>query len=125
MNNCSVLIGIVTRNRCTLLPKAVASALKQSGASVRVVVLDDGSTDETPRLRSEFPTVEWIRWEKSLGHMAARNYLMENSAEELFVGLDDDAWFLAGNEIAAACAAMKNNRKIAAVAFDILSPDHR
>src|SRR3954469_23575911 len=123
MTSCAVLVGIVTRNRCTLLPKSVTSALKQTGASVHVAVLDDGSIDDTPRVESEFPNVTWKRREKSLGYMAARNFLMENAPEEFFVGLDDDAWFLNGDEIDVACSVMKSKPDVAAIAFDILSPD--
>src|SRR4051812_40304576 len=123
MTSCSVLVGIVTRNRCALLPKSVKSALEQTAASVHVAVLDDGSTDETSRVASQFPNVTWKRREKSLGYMAARNYFMDNASEEFFVGLDDDAWFLNGDEIGVACAVMKSRPDVAAIAFDILSPD--
>src|SRR6267378_6012353 len=70
-----VLVGIVTRNRYTVLPKAIESALRQKYQGFRVAVLDDGSEDETPYLRSEYPAVRWIRWEESRGYLEARNHL--------------------------------------------------
>lgn len=42
---------------------------------------------------------------------------------DYFVSLDDDAWFLRGDEIAAAIQLLKRLPEVAAVAFDILSPD--
>ena len=118
-----VLVGIVTRNRCQLLPKAIESSLSQGYQQLRVAVLDDGSDDDTPQLRSKYPAVHWIRWEQSSGYLEARNYLMRNSDADFYLSLDDDAWFLNGDEIVIAAQYMEMNPKVAAVAFDILSPD--
>jgi glycosyltransferase involved in cell wall biosynthesis len=118
-----VLIGIVTRNRHGVLPKAIESALRQRYPRLRVAVLDDGSEDDTPQLRSRYPAVCWIRWERSRGHLEARNYLMRNSDADFYLSLDDDAWFINGDEISIAVQHMEMNPKVAAGAFDILSPD--
>lgn len=119
-----VLIGIVTRNRYRVLPKAIESALRQRYPRLKVAVLDDGSEDDTPQLRSSYPEARWIRWERSRGYMEARNHLMRNSNADLYLSLDDDAWFITGDEISLAVQHMEKNPKVAAVAFDILSPDH-
>jgi len=118
-----VLVGIVTRNRGSILRKAVQSALSQRGCELRVAVIDDGSTDETLTLASQFPMVDWTRWTISQGHLAARNHWMCSTREDYFVSLDDDAWFLEGDEIAIAIDVLEKNPQIGAVAFDILSPD--
>jgi len=86
-------------------------------------VIDDGSKDKTAEIRQRFPSVEWVTLLKSRGYMAARNQWMAQATEEFFVGLDDDAWFIQGDEVATAHATMMANPRIAAVAFDILSPD--
>src|SRR5690242_16531474 len=119
----TVLVGIVTRNRAAIVPKAVGSALAQRGRRVRVAVIDNDSTDETNELANEFPSVEWIRWPTNLGYMAARNHWMASAHEDYFVSLDDDAWFIDGDEIAVAVDVLEQNPDTAAVAFDILSPD--
>ena len=119
----SVLIGIVTRNRASILRKAVQSALSQRGCEVRVAVIDDCSSDETSEVAGEFPAVDWTRWSTNLGYMVARNHWMSSACEDYFVSLDDDAWFLEGDEVATAIKVMEQNPQIAAVAFDILSPD--
>ena len=54
MTRPSVLVGIVTRNRAAVLPKAVSSALSQAGCSIKVAVIDDGSTDGTASLAGSF-----------------------------------------------------------------------
>ena len=52
-----VLIGIITRNRATHLPLAIASASEQDYPHKEISVLDIASTDETPRLRAQFPEI--------------------------------------------------------------------
>ena len=116
-------MGIVTHNRAGILPKAIQSALSQSYPHVEVVVLDDGSDDGTSELQSDFPAVQWFRWESPRGYLEARNQLMRDSDADFYVSLDDDAWFIDGDEISIAVQHMEMNPRVAAVAFDILSPD--
>lgn len=123
MSNPSVVVGISTYNRADVLPKSIQSALDQSYRPLRVSVVDDASTDDTPRLKDAFPAVSWHRWDHNRGLVRARNQMMLTASEDYYVSLDDDAWFLAGDEIAVAVNYLESNPKIAAVAFDILSPD--
>ena len=119
----SVLVGIVTRNRAGILPKALASAFAQSVANLQVAVIDDGSTDDTPKLAAQFPKVSWVGRETGQGYMSARNELMARPGFDFFVSLDDDAWFLRTDEIAVALQYLVEHPSVAAVACDILSPD--
>jgi GT2 family glycosyltransferase len=121
--NAIVLVGIVTRNRASILPKAIRSAFSQSYPKVEVAVLDDGSDDGTPALQSDFPAVQWQKWESSRGYLHARNHLMATASADYYLSLDDDAWFLEGDEVAVAIAYMEDNPRVGGVAFDILSPD--
>ena len=118
----SVIVGITTRNRVLVLPKAISSALAQNYSNLKVAVLDDGSTDETPGLAGEFPDVKWQRNEVAQGIIEARNRLMAMDAD-YYISLDDDAWFMRDDEISVAIAYMEAHPEVAAVAFDILSPD--
>lgn len=119
----TVLVGIVTKNRASILPQSIASALAQQGCEVRVSVIDDASTDDTDKVSEMFPQVEWIRWNPNRGYMAARNHWMMTAKEDYFVSLDDDAWFLQQDEIAKAVELLESQDSVAAVAYDILSPD--
>jgi GT2 family glycosyltransferase len=123
LTDARVVVGIATHNRCDDLRKAIVSALDQSHAPLRVNVIDDASTDETPKLRDEFKNVSWERWEKAQGYVLARNEMMLTAAEEFYVSLDDDSWFIRGDEIAIAVDYLQRHPEAAAVAFDILSPD--
>ena len=119
----SVLVGIATHNRADLLRKAIGSALDQIYRQLRVAVIDDGSTDSTPALREKFAALWWRRWDPAQGHIKARNCMMLTANEDFYVSLDDDAWFLDGDEIATAVQHFEQHPKTAAIAFDILSPD--
>jgi len=118
-----VCIGITTKNRGEILQKAINSALEQSYDNKEVLVFDDGSTDITQELPKKYPQVKWMREEESLGLLAARNKMMKSCGADLFVSLDDDAWFLKGDEIELAVSYMIANPEIGAISFDVLQKD--
>lgn len=120
----SVLVGITTRNRAAILPRALDSIRQQSYPNVTVAVIDDGSDDDSvERLRPRYPEARWIRHSTSQGYMASRNELMSTAGTDYYLSLDDDAWFLEGDEIEVAVARLEARPDVAAIAFDILSPD--
>ena len=119
----SAFIGIVTRDRASIVPKAILSAISQRNCEIHVGVIDDGSIDATPEVSRQFPGVKWDRRCTSRGYVAARNHWMRSVGEDYFAGLDDDAWFREGDEIAIALNIFEQDPKVAAVAFDILSAD--
>jgi glycosyltransferase involved in cell wall biosynthesis len=58
-----------------------------------VIIVDDGSTDETPQLVSQFEAVRSIRFEHNRGGAAARNAGIEAARGEFVAFLDsDDEW---------------------------------
>src|SRR5215471_65124 len=121
----SVVVGIATCNRARWLRTAIESVLQQSQRPLRLAVVDDASSDETPALRREFPSISWERRESRQGYVRARNRMMLSGEEDYYVSLDDDAWFVDGDEIAVAVDYLERHPAVAAVAFDIMSPDHR
>ncbi|RJP72360.1 MAG: glycosyltransferase family 2 protein [Candidatus Abyssobacteria bacterium SURF_17] len=84
---------IPTYNRAENLVEAVESALAQSYPHREVIVVDDGSTDDTQaRLGKYLDNVIYIR-QRRRGSSAARNRGMEHSRGELIAFLDaDDKW---------------------------------
>lgn len=117
-----VTVGIATRDRSALLRKAVESALAQTWPAKDVVVVDDGSTDNTPGLSGSYASIRWIRRVKPGGYMAARNEMMLGSGAKYFCCLDDDAWFVGDDALEVAVRAMEAEPGWGAVAFDILDP---
>lgn len=118
-----VRIGITTRNRAALLSKAIQSALEQDYPSKEIAVFDDASTDETSQMNARFPDVRWYRTEKQQGYLPARNEMMRDTDAEFYFSLDDDAWFVKGDEISVGVQLMHERSELAAIAYDILSPD--
>lgn len=88
-----VSVVIPTYNRAHLVSRAISSALAQDFPELEVIVVDDGSTDETPRLLAQFEAVRVIRFEHNRGGAAARNAGIEAARGELIAFLDsDDEW---------------------------------
>src|SRR5665647_481808 len=118
-----VRIGIITRNRADVLPKALESALGQNYPNKQIAVYDIASTDATPQIRNRFPQVEWRRSETRLDMISPKNDLMRNTDADFYFSLDDDAWFLAPDQLTIGVDWMKQNPKVAILAYDILLPD--
>lgn len=88
-----VSIIISTYNRAGLLVDAVNSVLKQSYPQVEVIVVDDGSTDETPVAAAQFGShIRYIRQENA-GVSVARNRGIAESKGAFIGFLDDDDVF--------------------------------
>lgn len=87
-----ISVIIPTYNRAAVLCRALDSVLIQKGPAFEVLVIDDGSTDETPRLLKKFPTVQSLKQENQ-GPASARNLGIANAQTDWFAFLDsDDEW---------------------------------
>ena len=82
-------IIIPTFNRCSMLGRAVESAFR-SGGDAEVIIIDDASIDETPRVCQSFPQAKVIRLQKNVGLAGARNAGIEQATGDYIVLLDDD-----------------------------------
>ena len=89
----STLISVVmpTRNRRAYLERAIASVLKQTHAALELLVVDDGSTDDTPNLLASLkdPRVRPMR-AAGVGAAAARNLALGAARGQIVAYLDDD-----------------------------------
>jgi glycosyltransferase involved in cell wall biosynthesis len=82
---------IPTFNRAEWLIHAVESVLNQSYAALEVIVVDDGSTDNTQELLSAYPVK--FRLQKNAGPSAARNAGAQMAQGDWLAFLDsDDRW---------------------------------
>ena len=87
-----VTVVVPTRDRWPLLRRALRSALGQLETDVEVVVVDDGSADETPARLAELgdPRVRVLRHESSEGVARARNDGIAAARGTWVAFLDDD-----------------------------------
>src|SRR2546421_12955356 len=83
---------IPTRDRWPLLAVTLCGALAQEGVTLEVIVVDDGSVDQTPRRLAEVidERVRVIRHPSSRGVAAARNSAIAAARGEWLAFLDDD-----------------------------------
>ncbi len=117
------LIGIVTYQREVLLRRAIDSAKQALPPNSTICVVDNSPSEESRRISEENPDVVWINSEDNLGCIVARGQLMGDLRYKYYVSLDDDAWFVRGDELSAALVILDGNPDVAVVTFDILTPD--
>ncbi len=93
MDTLSFSVIVPTYNRGHLLPRALNSIAAQTQTPLEVIVVDDGSTDDTIAiLRREYPDVV-IFQETHRGVSAARNRGIQASRGDWIAFLDsDDEW---------------------------------
>ena len=119
-----VLIGIVSKNRKSILPKAIDSALSQTYKNKEVWVFDDNSSDGTVELQWKYPMVKWIFSSESLGYVYARNLFMKQPGFDFFCSLDDDSWFIEVDALEMGIEYMINNTNVGALGYDMLTPEN-
>ena len=88
-----VSVVIPTYNRVKYLSRAINSVLKQSLPVNEIIVVDNGSTDQTSIfIKQKFPSIKVIN-EKKRGVSFARNAGIKNCKNEWIAFLDsDDEW---------------------------------
>lgn len=88
-----VSAAIITHNRAHYLPDAIDSILGQTVRDLQLIVVDDGSTDDTERvLEPYFDRLEYVRTDHG-GKAAARNTAVELADCRYVAFCDsDDYW---------------------------------
>jgi len=93
MNN-NVSIIIITFNRAKELKKTLTYILKISRYFEEIILVDNGSTDNTIELiKDKFSKVQLVRLHKNVGVAEARNIGAINAKNNLLLFLDDDGYF--------------------------------
>lgn len=88
-----VSVIIPTYNRAYILPKAIESVINQTYPRIELLVVDDGSTDNTPYIVPKYK-LKYIRLPKNFGPSFARNIGIEQAKGELIAFLDSDDVFV-------------------------------
>ena len=88
-----VSVIIPTYNRSWCLSEAIDSVLSQTFQNMELIVVDDGSTDETPALLSRYGDHLRVLCQSNRGVSAARNGGIQTARGNLIAFLDsDDTW---------------------------------
>ena len=88
-----VSVIIPTYNRSSVLSRAIDSVLRQSFKDFELIVVDDGSTDNTKELIEKYSDQITYIYQDNKGVSAARNKGLEHAKGEWIAFLDsDDEW---------------------------------
>jgi glycosyltransferase involved in cell wall biosynthesis len=87
----SVIIPCYNHGR--YLSKAIESVLTQTYTHFEIIVVDDGSNDETKEIAQNYKEVKYV-YQMNQGLSAARNTGIDESTGEYLVFLDADDWLL-------------------------------
>ena len=95
-----VTVVVVSRNRAALLRRCLESLEKSEGREkLQIVVVDNGSSDGSERLDTDFPQVQFIRLPKNFGLTKAMNIGWRAADAEYVFFLHDDAEVYPGTAI--------------------------
>ncbi len=86
----TVSVIISTYNRAVMLKQAIDSVLNQSYKDFELIVVDDGSTDETPQVINKYGEKIRYIWQKNSGLNAGRNKALKAASGKYIALLDDD-----------------------------------
>jgi glycosyltransferase involved in cell wall biosynthesis len=90
--NAKTSIIICAYNYARFLPRCLESVLSQSRSADEIIVVDDGSTDQTQDIVTGFRSVRYVRQENS-GKAAAFNRGFQTATGTILCHLDaDDFW---------------------------------
>jgi hypothetical protein len=84
-----ISVVIPCYNQARFLGEAIESVLAQTCARSEIIVVDDGSTDDTLKVASSYRQVRCL-WQRNQGQGAARNEGLKHTSGEFVVFLDSD-----------------------------------
>ena len=88
-----VSVIVPTYNRADRLEEALRSIISQTYKDFELIVVDDGSTDNTPKVMQSFPGAQYLAMEKNSGVSKARNLGLACAKGQFICFLDsDDLW---------------------------------
>lgn len=96
MTSPKVSIIIPTYNYGKYLSKAISTCLEQTYKNLEIIVVDDGSTDDTREVVAAFPDIIYI-YQENQGVSVARNTGLQTAKGHYVAFLDADDYLLANS----------------------------
>ncbi len=109
MNAPKISVVIATFNRAAMLKEALQSLVDQTFSDFEAIIVDDGSTDETPEIVAAFsdPRFHYI-FQENKGRSTARNCALAKVRSTFIAFLDSDDLF-APDKLYRQLTALENN----------------
>ncbi len=87
-----ISVIMATYNRADTLPRAISSVMRQTHTDWELVVVDDGSTDETASVLEALddPRIRIVRHPRNRGMHAAKNTALDHIRGDWLTNLDSD-----------------------------------
>ena len=108
----SIIIPVFNAEK--YLKKCIESVINQTYQNIEVILIDDGSTDNSPLIYREYARKDnrlKINRQKNLGVFAARNNGIRRATGEYIIFIDADDW-IEVNMIELMCDKLKKNKEI-------------
>ncbi len=86
-----ISVIIPSYNHGSYLSRAIESVISQTYKNSEIIVVDDGSSDNTKQVAESFPQVVYVH-QHNQGLSAARNTGIDNSKGKYLLFLDADDW---------------------------------
>ena len=122
----TVSVVTPTYNRARFLPDAVSSVLAQTYADLELIIVDDGSVDQTRKVLEPFFSDKRVRYffQENQGQSHARNLALEKAKGDFIAFLDsDDLW--ARDKIDKQLAVLQENPSVDIVHGDEATIDQQ
>jgi GT2 family glycosyltransferase len=114
---------VVSHNRVALLRRVVqALELSQGREQIEILVVDNGSTDGSAQLESEFPGTRFIRVPRNFGLTKAINIGVRSAAGEFIFLLHDDVE-VSPETASALAGVLETDTDVGAVCPLLVKPD--
>ena len=87
-----VSVIVPTYNRSAFLRVAIRSVTNQTHRDLEIIIIDDGSTDDTETVVRGFndPRIKYFKHNQNLGEAVSRNHGLKESKGDFIAFLDDD-----------------------------------
>ena len=124
--NPKVSINMATYNRGRYLAEAINSILAQNFNNWELIIIDDGSTDNTQDILLPYledSRIKYFKNEKNLGICVTRNVALEKSSGEYVAILDSDDVWLAKDKLSQQVDFLDFNYDYALVGTGVVTID--
>jgi len=119
------LVSVVTPtfNQAAFLRETIESVLSQDYPSIEYQVIDDGSTDDTAAVLSEYADRVWTEQQENRGQTRTINKGWERAKGDILTWLNSDDTFLPG-AVSRAVAYLEEHPEVGIVFGDTLFTEH-